>query len=112
MNQRARGLPESYRLNASQIPLLRGIGFALLGILVLLYDALTSPAFSTVGYFAFIGIIAGYCLISWQILRYGYNRVRSVNLGLAFLLLDIPFILATIHRTGANHSVLFFLLIL
>jgi signal transduction histidine kinase/ActR/RegA family two-component response regulator len=112
MNQRARALPDSYRLNASQIPLLRVIGFALLGILILLYDALTAPAFSTAGYFAFIGIIAGYCLISWQILRYGYNRVRSVDLGLAFFLLDIPFFLAVIHRTGANHSLLFFLLIM
>lgn len=110
--KRVRLLPDSYRLNASQIPMLRVVGFSILGILVLLYDTSTTSGFSAPGYFWFVGIIAAYCVFSWQILKYGYNRVRSFDLGLAFLVLDIPFILTVIHRTGANHSPLFFMLVM
>src|SRR5262245_33820766 len=112
MSPRARSLLDSYRMNASQIPLLRAVGFAILGILVLLYDKLAAPTFTTAGYLGLMTIIAGYCVLSWQILHHGYSRIRGFDLGLAFFVLDIPFILAVIHRTGANHSVLFFLLVL
>jgi signal transduction histidine kinase/ActR/RegA family two-component response regulator len=112
MSPRARPLLDSYRMNASQIPLLRAIGFAILGILVLLYDRLAAPTFTTAGYLWFIAIIVGYCILSWLILRYGYNRLPSFDLGLAFLILDIPFMLAVIHHTGANRSVFFFMLVL
>jgi signal transduction histidine kinase/ActR/RegA family two-component response regulator len=116
MSQRAshsrRRIAKNYRLNVSQIPLLRGIGFATLGSLVLLYDILIVPTFTAGEHIAFAAIVAGYCIISWQILRYGYKRVSSFDLGLVFLILDIPFILAIIHRSGADHSLLFFLLVL
>src|SRR5262245_58998946 len=112
MSPRARPLLDSYRMNASQIPLLRAIGFAILGILVLFHDKLVAPKFTTAADLWFISFIGAYCLLSWLILRYGYNRIRIFDLGLAFLILDIPFMLAVIHRTGANHSVFFFVLVL
>jgi signal transduction histidine kinase/ActR/RegA family two-component response regulator len=112
MSPRARPLLDSYRMNASQIPLLRVIGFAILGILVLFYDKLAAPTRTTTGDLWFVSILGAYCLLSWLILRYGYNHIRIFDLGLAFLLLDIPFMLAVIHRTGANHSVFFFVLVL
>jgi signal transduction histidine kinase/ActR/RegA family two-component response regulator len=116
MTQRAhhsrRHIADNYRLNAFQIPLLRSVGFGILGIFVLAYDILIAPTFSTADYVWFMTAIAAYCVISWQILRYGYLRVRRLDLGLFFLLIDLPFVLSVIHRTGANQSVLFFLLIL
>jgi signal transduction histidine kinase/ActR/RegA family two-component response regulator len=116
MTQRAhhsrRYIADNYRLNAFQIPLLRSLGFGILGIFVLAYDILIAPTFSTADYVWYMTAIAVYCLISWQILRYGYLRVRRFDLGLVFLIVDLPFILSVIHRTGANQSVLFFLLIL
>ena len=111
-SQSRRRIAENHRLNVSQIPLLRGIGFAILGGLVLLYDLLIAPTFTAAQYLAFAAIVAGYCLVSWQILRYGFKHVTRFDLGLVFLILDIPFILAVIHRSGANHSLLFFLLVL
>jgi len=104
-------MADNYRLNASQIPLLRAVGFGILGTFVLVYDLLIAPTFTPEGYLWFLALVAGYCVISWQILRHGYFRVRF-DFGLVFLLVDLPFILAVIHRTGANQSVLFFLLVL
>jgi signal transduction histidine kinase/ActR/RegA family two-component response regulator len=105
-------MADNYRLNASQIPLLRAVGFGILGTFVLIYDLLIAPTFTTAGYLWFLGLVSGYCVISWQVLRHGYIRIRRFDFGLIFLLLDLPFILAVIHRTGANQSVLFFLLVL
>jgi signal transduction histidine kinase/ActR/RegA family two-component response regulator len=107
-----RHIADQYRLNAFQIPLLRSVGFGILGVFVLAHDILVASTFSIVDYVWFMAAIGAYCLISWQILRYGYLRVRHFDLGLVFLLLDLPFILSVIHRTGADQSVLFFLLIL
>jgi signal transduction histidine kinase len=105
-------MADNYRLNASQIPLLRALGFGILGAFVLLYDLLIAPTFTPADYLWFMGMIGVYCLISWQILRHGYFRIRNFDLGLMFLLIDIPFILSVIHKTGADQSVLFFLLVL
>jgi signal transduction histidine kinase/CheY-like chemotaxis protein len=116
MPQRAqhsrRHMADNYRLNATQIPLLRAVGFAILGILVLVYDRLVAPTDTTSGSLWFLSLIGLYCLISWQILRFGYLKIRYFDLGIVFLLVDLPFILSIIHMTGRNHSVLFFLLIL
>jgi signal transduction histidine kinase/ActR/RegA family two-component response regulator len=105
-------MADNYRLNASQIPLLRAVGFGILATFVLLYDLLIAPTFTVAGYLWFVGMIAVYCLISWQVLRHGYFRIRHFDFGLVFLLVDLPFILSVIHWTGANRSVLFFLLVL
>jgi len=105
-------MADNYRLNATQIPLLRAVGFGMFGAIVLVYDLLIAPTFSTTGYLWFMTMIGIYCLISWQLLRIGYLRVRHFDFGLVFLLIDLPFVLSIIHMTGANHSVLFFLLIL
>jgi signal transduction histidine kinase/CheY-like chemotaxis protein len=110
--QSRRRLADNYRLNASQIPLLRAVGFGILATFVLIYDVLLAPTFTVAGYLWFLGLLVIYCLISWQILRHGYFRIRHFDVGLIFLLVDLPFILSVIHRTGANQSVLFFLLIL
>jgi len=105
-------MADNYRLNTSQIPLLRALGFGILGVFILLYDVLIEPTFTPAGYVWFMGMIGIYCLISWQILRYGYLRLRHFDFGLVFLLVDLPFFLSVIHRTGANNSLLFFLLVL
>src|ERR1041385_8835483 len=98
MTQRAlqsrRRMADNYRLNAAQIPLLRAVGFGILGTLVLAYDLLVAPTFTVAGYLWFLGLISVYCLISWQILRHGYFRVRHFDFGLIFLIVDLPFILS------------------
>src|SRR4026207_1980280 len=110
--QSRRRIADNYRLNASQIPLLRAVGFGILRAFLLIYDLLIAPTFTLSGYLGFVGMSGVYCLISWQILRHGYFRLRHFDVGLIFLLVDLPFILSVIHWTGANQSVLFFLLVL
>src|SRR5262245_44410187 len=103
-----RSAPDSYWLNAFQIPALRALGFVILAIWVLVYDIFALRAFSFWSYFSFIAILAAYGLASWGILVYAWNRVRIFNLGALFLVMDLPFMLLAVDRTGANQSLLFF----
>jgi len=103
---------DNYRLNVVQIPLLRGLGAAILCAYVLLYDLLTAPVFSWTGYLAFVAILATYCIGSWLILSKAYKKIKSVDLPLVFLITDIFFWILTIYRTGADKSLLFFLCVL
>ncbi len=101
--------PQGYRLNVVQIPLLRGIGSLILCLYVLLYDFLISPEFSWVRYLTFVLIFGAYCTGSWLILRFGYLKVKTLDLGLLFLITDLFFWILVIYRTGAETSLLFFL---
>jgi signal transduction histidine kinase/ActR/RegA family two-component response regulator len=103
---------DSYRLNVVQIPLLRGVGSAILCFYVLLYDVLINPPFSWSRYLAFVAILATYSVGSWLILRGAYRKVRPLDLSLLFLTVDLFFWILVIYRTGADKSLLFFLSIL
>src|SRR5260370_12012726 len=99
---------KNYRLNVVQIPLLRGLGLAILCAYVLLYDLVIAPGFSLSRYLAFVAIFATYCTGSWVILRKGYRKVKPVDLSLLFLIADLFFWLLVVYRTGADKSLLFF----
>src|SRR5215471_4970911 len=100
---------ENYRLNAIQIPLLRGLGSFILCIYILLYDVLIAPPLIWARYFAFVAIFAIYCIVSWLVLRNAYRKVKAVDLSLFFLIVDLFFWVLVIYRTGADKSLLFFL---
>ena len=102
---------EDYRLNAIQIPLLRGFGFAILCAYILLYDVLAAPPFSLSRYFLFVGVFAAYCIGSWLILQKGYKKASTFGVPLLFLIFDLFFFQLVIYRTGADKSLLFFLCI-
>src|SRR6266850_2469990 len=100
---------DKYRLNVIQIPLLRGLGLAILCVYVLLYDLLIAPPFSWSRYIPFVAIFAIYGMGSFLILRKGYEKVKPVDLCLLFLVVDLVFWLLAVYRTGADKSLLFFL---
>jgi signal transduction histidine kinase/AmiR/NasT family two-component response regulator len=101
---------QNYRLNVIQIPMLRGFGSLILCIYVLLYDILiAAPHVSWSRYFAFVAILATYCLASWGVLRSSYKKVKALDLSLAFQIADLFFWVFAIYRTGADKSLLFFL---
>ena len=102
---------EHYRLNVVQIPLLRGLGSAILCIYVLLYDLLIAPPLSWPRYLSFVAIFATYCVGSWLVLRKAYIKVKRVDLSLLFLVVDVFFWLLVVYRTGADKSLLFFLIV-
>src|SRR5690349_2494892 len=99
---------ENYRLNAIQIPLLRGFVSLILCVYILLYDVLIGPL-SWSRYFAFVAIFAIYCITSWLVLRNAYKKVKAIDLSLLFLIVDLFFWVLVIYRTGADKSLLFFL---
>jgi signal transduction histidine kinase/AmiR/NasT family two-component response regulator len=103
---------DNYRLNVSQIPLLRGFGLLILCGYVLLYDVLISPAFSWQRYLAFVAILATYGAGSWLTLRTGYKKARPFDLSLVFLIVDLLVWLLVLYRTGAEKSLLFFFCVL
>jgi signal transduction histidine kinase/ActR/RegA family two-component response regulator len=100
---------DDYRLNVVQIPFLRGLGFGILCVYVLLYDVLIAPSFSWSRYILFVGVFAGYCTGSWVILRKGYRKAKPLDLALIFLIVDLFFWILVLYRTGADKSLLFFL---
>jgi hypothetical protein len=103
---------EGHRLNIVQIPVFRLAGFSILILWALLYDLLVSPSFSWPSYLFFVSTMLLYCAASWRILRFGYGRIHPVDLGMVFLLLDLVMFLWVIYRTGADNSLLFFLMVL
>ncbi len=100
---------DSRRLNVVQIPLLRGLGSAILSLYVLLYDVLINPPFSWSRYLGFVAILTTYGVGSWLILRSGYRKVKPLDLSLLFLIVDLLVWVLVIYRTGAEKSLLFFL---
>src|SRR5689334_5704017 len=103
---------DNYRLNVSQIPLLRGFGLLILCGYVLLYDVLISPTFSWQRYLAFVAILTIYGAGSWLTLRTAYKKARPLDLSLVFLIVDLLVWLLVIYRTGAEKSLLFFFCVL
>jgi signal transduction histidine kinase/AmiR/NasT family two-component response regulator len=100
---------EDYKLNVFHVPLLRGVGLAILCAYVPLYDLLIAPPFSFSRYLLFVGVFATYCVASWLMLRKRYKKTRAFDLPLLFLILDLFFFLLVLYRTGADKSLLFFL---
>jgi signal transduction histidine kinase/ActR/RegA family two-component response regulator len=103
---------EGYRLNVFHIPALRLAGFVILILWVCLYDLWVRRSFSWSSYVFFASVATVYATSSWLILRHGYIRVRFVDLGVIFLLLDLPLFLWAVYRTGADNSILFFVIVL
>ena len=92
------------------VPRLRALGFALVAALAALHQAFVPEESRWIETIALVAFMAAYSLLSWLALRAWYDRVKSIDLGILFLALDlIPFVLA-IYVTGADRSWLFLLL--
>ena len=99
-----------YHLNAVEIPVLRIIGFTLLGILVWLHNAyvLGSDPWKQTGDFLLLAL--SYSLFSWAVLYLCFEKSRKADLGTLFLFLDLLVWLAAIYYSGGEKSLLFFVL--
>src|SRR3990172_11880733 len=103
---------DAYRLNAVQIPALRALGFGILIICVLLYKVLLDRSFTWTSYLQVASVIGLYCAGSWIALRWAYSRRRKVDFSQAFLIIDLFFMLYAVYHTGADNSLLFFVLVM
>src|SRR5438105_2952891 len=99
----------NYHLNVIQIPLLRGLGTAILCLYALLYDLVIAPPLSWTRYLGFVAILGIYCVGSCFVLQTKYRKLKPLDIPLLFLIVDLFIWLLVIYRTGAEHSLLFFL---
>lgn len=100
----------AYRLNAIHIPLLRLLGLSAVSLMVFLHGLWVLP--SEVGAHAgsFFCLVLLYCGISWAILYGWYHRLRTWDLGIVFLVVDLAVFIAAIYASGGEKSWLFFLI--
>ena len=99
-----------YQLNAIQIPRLRLLGFCGICFFVLIHNLFINKSISWFLFSSFTSILIGYALLSWLILYFLYDKLKSINLGLIFLTVDIFIFILAIYSTGGDKSWLFFLL--
>ena len=100
---------QDYHLNVIQIPLVRGFGTAILCLYLLLYDLLIAPPISWTKYLGFVAVLVVYCVGSCLVLRTKYRKLKPLDIHLLFLIVDLFVWILVIYRTGAEHSLLFFL---
>ena len=99
-------------LNTVRFPLLRLLGSALLVLTVALHNRLILEQTDSEPILKLAVVAFSYALVSWWILRAFYGKTRRLDLGVLFLVGDLPIWTAAIYFSGAEASWLFFVLIL
>ncbi|HEY0706014.1 MAG TPA: ATP-binding protein [Polyangia bacterium] len=99
--------------NTRQVPALRLLGTVLLGLTVIVHNAIVpGPRPGQLPAAVFVAAMLTYCAVSWLILVRWYERVRRFDLGHFFLGVDILWFAAAIFVSGGTRSWLFFLLLI
>ena len=99
------------RLNTVEIPALRLVGMALLAVCVLLHNRFV---LGDVALAASVGVtvfLLGYSALAWLALWRWWGRLGAVDLGLAFLVLDLGVWTVAVYHTGGERSWLFVVLL-
>jgi len=91
------------RYDVYQVPALRLAGFALLSLLLLLYDLAFTAPFDLRSYLAMVALFGLYSLGSWALLLAFYGKLGWVDLGFVFLHADIVLYLVALHHTGPRY---------
>jgi len=97
------------RYNTIQVPALRLTGITMLCMVIVLYQRFGSGGTDADWV---IPVLLGYALASWLCLYALYDKVRPLDLGLTFLVIDVPIWTLVIYATGGEHSWLFIVLVL
>jgi len=102
-------MARNHRHHTVRIPALRLAGSILLALAILLYHRFI-PESQAVDWVV-PGLI-GYALASWPILYFLYGKTGRIDLGLAFLILDVPVWTLMIYATGGENSWIYMVLLL
>lgn len=102
----------TYRLNVSEIPILRLLGFGLVAIGVFLNNRFLLHAFSWSQFLSLTVVLVAYALISWLVLFLFYPKIKLFDLGVFFLIVDVVMWTVAIYCSGGEKSWLFFILIM
>jgi signal transduction histidine kinase/DNA-binding response OmpR family regulator/HPt (histidine-containing phosphotransfer) domain-containing protein len=106
----ARNKANRYRkYDTVQIPALRLAGMVLLSLVVIFYQHFVSGD-TAIGWT--VPILLAYACLSWLFIYSVYGKTGFVDIGLAFLIIDVPFLTLMLYATGGEHSWLFIVLLL
>jgi signal transduction histidine kinase len=100
-----------YTLNVIEIPGYRAVAYLVLLAAIMVHNRLVMGAVDWPSIVRFSLLVAAYCVISWLALYLLYTRVRIVDLGDVFLVVDVFFWVLAIYYSGGDKSWLFFILL-
>ena len=107
-----RRLDRAVRLNTVAVPVGRAVGFTLLLVGIPLHNGLIVGSFSLGEFAAFAVAVEVYVAATWLVLRRFYRPDARLDLGLAFIVLDVWVLVGTVYLTGADRSWIYFVLLL
>ncbi|MBI3523759.1 MAG: response regulator [Betaproteobacteria bacterium] len=102
-------MARNHKYHTVHIPALRVAGSFLLALAVLLYHWFI-PGSHTVDWV--VPVLIAYAFVSWPILYFLYGKTGRIDLGLVFLILDVPVWTLTIYATGGENSWIYLVLLL
>jgi len=91
------------RVHTIQMPLIRGIGFAILCLIAVLHDLRLGAPFPQPQLLLLLAANVAYAALSWLALRLGYGRTGRLDLSLLFLHLDVLMWLLNLHHLEQSH---------
>ena len=104
--------PSERALHTRWYPLFRLGGAAALAAAAVLHNVFVLDRSSVANLLAIVGGLAAWSLLSWSALRRWYGRAGRLDLGLAVELGDVVVWTVVIYLTGAERSLLLFLVVL
>jgi signal transduction histidine kinase/CheY-like chemotaxis protein len=102
----------TWRLAAVELPLVRAIGSLLLSLAVYVHNRVLLPTSSMDGWVLTTALLAFYAIGSWLAITFFLRRTPSRDLTLPVLAGDLPVWTFAIYHSGADGSLLFFILLL
>ena len=87
-------------------------GAAALAAAAVLHNVFVLDRYSVANLLAIVGSLTAWSLLSWSVLRRSYGRAGRLDLGLAVDLGDVVVWTVIIYLTGAERSLLLFLVLL
>ncbi len=101
----------AYRLNVLHIPLLRVLGFAAVCVVAMVFDLLYLPIFPAASFAIVVAVNLGYALLAMLAMRLLYERLKTFDLTLLFLHLDVLVMMATVHHVQGSQLLFAFILL-
>jgi signal transduction histidine kinase/CheY-like chemotaxis protein len=102
----------TWRLAAVELPLVRLAGSVLLALAVYVHNRFLIPTSETSAWLTVTIVVAGYAILSWVAIGYLLRRNPPLDLTVPVLVGDLPVWTFAIYHSGAEQSLLFFILLL
>jgi signal transduction histidine kinase len=99
------------RFQTVEVPRLRVIGFALNAVGVTAHNWLALGQFSLSQSLFVAAVLLGYAAVAWLTIRLLWRRVKWVDIGDVFLVIDMFFMAYVVYASGADKSLIYLVLL-